>query len=229
MSKTKSPPAFNMGDAVRAKHGITDPDFPDIPFGGWSGEIIEIQDGSPRTYLIELNERTLRSIHPIYLTRCERDGLEADQVWLFEEDLEPDSGEPVPIEQPTNIVTRPLSMDNQDDRIRAVFGLTTDDLLPESEDDESVAVYYKFLAAQMSFPFEAEYSFESGPLESTTVPITVLGLLEPDDSQFCEYGLFCQIRRDGERIEMPLIDVEVDDRNPNQQLVADYSFWFVNH
>ena len=75
MSKTKSPSRFSVGDAVRVKPGVIDPDFPDIPFGGWAGTILEIGDRDPRTCLIQLNERTLKSVHPIYRKRCERDGL----------------------------------------------------------------------------------------------------------------------------------------------------------
>ena len=97
MSKTKNSPKFSVGDAVRVKLGVVDPDFPDIPLGGWAGTIAEVEDGDP-PYLIQLNERTLKSIHPIYHNRCERDGLEADQVWMLEEDLEPDVGDPVEIQ-----------------------------------------------------------------------------------------------------------------------------------
>jgi hypothetical protein len=227
MSKTKSRPKFSVGDAVRVKPGVTDPDFPDIPFGGWAGTISEVEDGDPQTYLIALNERTLKSIHPIYRKRCERDGLESDQVWLFEEDLELDSGGPVQIEQPTSIVTKPLSMDDQDDRIRSILGLTGDDPLPET-DDEWLLAYYEYLTANLSFPFEAKYSFETGPFQSKTYAITILGLLDPDAFPGDEYGLFCQARRDGKRIELPLTEVEVHKGNPNRRLVEDYSYWFVN-
>lgn len=227
MSKAKSPPTFSVGDAVRAKPGVTDPDFSDIPFGGWAGTIMEIEDDSPRAYLIMLNERTLKSIHPIYGKRCERDGLQGDQVWLLEDDLEPDVGEPVEIAQPTNIVAIPTSMDNQDDRIRSIFGLTNDDLLPDA-DDESLLAYYEYLAVKLSFPFEAKYSFDTGPFQSKIYSITALGLLDLDEFPDDEHGLFCQARRDGERIELPLTEVEVGKDNSNRRLVDDYSYWFVN-
>ncbi|MGA2257746.1 MAG: hypothetical protein ABSG53_24045, partial [Thermoguttaceae bacterium] len=37
--KPPVPPKFSSGDQVRAKHGVPDPDFPDIPLGGWAGII----------------------------------------------------------------------------------------------------------------------------------------------------------------------------------------------
>ncbi len=35
-------PRFQVGDKVRVKPGISDPDLPDMPLGGWSGTITEI-------------------------------------------------------------------------------------------------------------------------------------------------------------------------------------------
>ena len=228
MSKTESSPAFSVGDAVRVKPGVTDPDFPDIPFGGWAGTIAEIEDVEPRAYLIQLNERTLKSIHPIYHKRCERDDLEASQVWMFEEDLEPDIGEPVEIEPPTNIFTKPLSMDDQDDRIRAVFGLTSDDPLPTA-DDESLLAYYEYLSANLSFPFEAHYSTETGLFSSHTSHVTVVSLDDSDEPWVDDlHGLFCSARQDGRPVDLPLADLEVKEGKPHWQLIADYCYWFWN-
>ena len=227
MSKTQSAANFSVGDAVRVKPGVTDPDFPDMPLGGWAGTISLVENSDPPAYLVELNEQTIESIHPVYLKRCERDDFESDRVWMLEEDLEPDVGDPVPVEQPTGIDTTPLSMDDQDDRIRSALGLTSDDPLPES-DNVSLEAYSDYLAANLVFPFEAKYSIETGPFESKTFAITVLGVLDPDESPGGEYGVFCQASRGKERIELPLIEVEVRKGGPNRRLVEDYSYWFVN-
>src|SRR5205807_5935982 len=66
--------------------------------------------------VFKLDERTLANIHPIYQQRCEIDGLDYRYLGLAQEDIEPGNGMPVPIEQPTAIVPRPLSPDDQDDR-----------------------------------------------------------------------------------------------------------------
>ena len=34
---------FKARDKVRVKHGVRDPDFADIPLGGWSGSIKEVE------------------------------------------------------------------------------------------------------------------------------------------------------------------------------------------
>ena len=45
MSHTKNKsgsPRFQVGNKVRVKPGVSDPDFPDMPLGGWSGTVTEI-------------------------------------------------------------------------------------------------------------------------------------------------------------------------------------------
>ena len=176
-----SPPRFSVGDQVRVKTGVPDPDFPDIPLGGWAGTISEIDQDSRRPlYLVEWNESTLNNMHPIFRKRCERDGLEEEHSWLSEQDIEADVGDPVAMEQPVNIVTRPLRPNDQDDRIRAVFGLTSDDPLPEP-DEEYLEQYYEYLKTHLTFPFEATYWKETGPFESRKCTVNIVGLVEPDE------------------------------------------------
>lgn len=253
MSKITSSPKFIRGDVVRVKLGVTDADFPDIPCGGWAGTIAQVKDGDPRTYLVQLNERTLNSIHPIYHKRCERDGLEASQVWMFAEELEPDVGQSVAIELPTAIVTEPLSMDDQDDRIRAVFGLTTDDPLP-MVDDDSLLAYCQYLNTKLLFPFEANYSKETGRFSRHTRRVAVISLGDPDNPWIDDmYGIFCTARLAQPMVDLnaweklfvyisprrlfqvlfplyiPLADeLEIESGNPNFQLIADYGYWFWN-
>ena len=70
-------PRFKPGHEVRVKHGVRDPDFPDIPLGGWAGTVKEVERAEGQTtYLIAWDRTTLRGMHPVYKKRCERDGLE---------------------------------------------------------------------------------------------------------------------------------------------------------
>jgi len=220
MSKTKSPPKFKIADAVRVKAGVIDHDFEDIPIGGWAGEIVEIEKGKAVTYLVRWNERTLSKIHPVFRKRCERDGMEIEEMWLEEADLEPDTGEPPQIEHPRKIVTKPLSPKDEDDRIRMIFGLSGDDPLPDVDDDTLLA-YHEYLSKNLAFPFQAEYGADDGHPES----LKVIGLGEKpmiDDM----YGIFCDVRMKGRVAALPLSEIE--DAKGNRQLVADYCYWFGN-
>lgn len=197
--KPRVPPKFSVGDQVRVKYGVPDPDFPDIPLGGWAGIITEVdQDSRVPLFLVEWNQATLDNMHPIFRKRCERDGLEEANSWLGQEDLEADAGEPVPMEQPTQIVTRPLDKGNQDDRIRAIFGLTSDDPLPEAN-GENLCKYHAYLTAHLKFPFPAIYWNETGPFQSRKCTVNVAGLVALDDYYPDEcYGLLCEVQHDAD-------------------------------
>src|SRR3954462_15349461 len=119
MGKTKkstTPPRFEAGAKVRVRRGVVDPDFSDIPLGGWAGTIKEVEEAKGQaTYLVQWDQATLLGMHPVYRNRCERDGLELESMWLGDDDLEADDGTPVALEQPTAIKTPPLSEKDQDD------------------------------------------------------------------------------------------------------------------
>lgn len=229
MPRKKGRPRFDVGDPVRVKGGVADPDYPDIPIGGWAGTVKTVDEDDPIGYLIHWNQRTLDNLHPVFKNRCERDGLDYEEMWLDEECVEADTGEVTEIELPTAIQTAPLDLRDQDDRIRAIFGLTHDDLLPERTLD-SLRTYHEHLSKQLSLPFEATWETDFGTFSSRSQKVTVLGLGDPekegriDDSD----GLICEIRIGREPGDVPLSELEIKKRGPNKQLVADYCYWFWN-
>ena len=225
MPKTKS--QFATGDRVRVRAGIMDVEFPDMPMGGWAGEITEILDDG--MYTVRWSRETLDSIHPVYKKRCEKEGMEVDEYWIGDDDLEPDLGEPLAIEQPTEITTKPLSMDDQDDRIRAMFGLTSDDPLPDVDED-TLLKYHEYLSLNMSFPFEIDYFEETGPFEGENHVVRVVGLLAPERNGCDEmYGLICRVKEGRKTFDLPLSKFEPDDEVPEEQMLADYCSWFWNN
>ena len=232
MSKTnkkKPRPAarFALGAKVRVKPGTSDPDFSDIPLGGWAGTIKEVdQRSAPPTYLVEWDRRTLDQMHSVYRKRCERDGLELESMWLGENDIEPDSGEPSVIEQPTSIITRPLNEKNQDDRVRIALWQTSDDPLPKVDDD-TLRAYHRYLAAHLMIPFEAKWEREHGPRQ--TINVISLGDAEDDAWPDEMYGLLCGARAEGRLIHVPLAECEAKKGSANRQLLKDYAYWFWNN
>jgi hypothetical protein len=85
MSHTKKGsaiPRFKVGDKVRVNSGVSDPDFPDMPLGGWTGTVTEIIEHEGQINCVfNVDDRTLKSLHPIYHGRCERDGLDFEAPW----------------------------------------------------------------------------------------------------------------------------------------------------
>lgn len=221
------PPRFSIGTAVRVRNGVADADFPDIPLGGWTGHVREVdRRANPPLYLIAWTQDTLDHVHPIYRKRCERDGLEIEYCWLSEQDIEESAGPPVPMEQPTRIVTHPLQPDDPDDRIRAALGLTSDDPIAEVE-ESTLRTYHAYLARQLALPFPALWHEPSGPLEAAPRRLTVTALLDLEEGDE-EEGLRIAAFDGTDELVVPLAEVEVDSRGPNRQLVEDYSSWFWN-
>ncbi len=222
MSSTKNQPGsprFKAGDKVRVKPGVTVPDFEDIPLGGWTGTITTVDgEEEPITYDIKWDKKTLGAMHPVYRNRCERDGLELSSMWLGEEDIEPDDGTEVPIEQPTQIKTLPLSEKDQEDRVRMALGLTHDDPLPEVS-EETLLIYYRYLASKLRFPFKAK-------TETGDTPLMVSRLIDPGEYDSEEEGLLCEVKYRGKSGIVPL--AELENASGNKKLVDDYAFWFVN-
>jgi hypothetical protein len=227
--KRSASPGFKVGDKVRVKSGVRDPDFSDMPLGGWSGTITKIIEHEGQINCVfELDKRTLASIHPIYKQRCEVDGLDYETMGLGQEDIELDDGTPVPIEQPTSIVPRPLVLDDQEDRVRMALGLTHDDPLPEV-DHETLLTYHSYLAKQLGFPFKARYEKPVGWSKRIEMPLTVTGLLRPDECEIDEqYGIIATGRDAEEPVDFPLAEIEVKGSSPSCRMVRDYAYWFHN-
>ncbi|MCH7685624.1 MAG: hypothetical protein IH899_02905 [Planctomycetes bacterium] len=223
--KCKTPPAskFKTGDKVRVRQGVMDTDYPDMPLGGWAGTIVEVHDDG--MYTIRWSKETLASIHPVFEKRCEKDGFGFDQYWLGTDDLESDTGAPLEIEQPDQITTKPLSPKDQDDRIRMVFELTSNDPLPDV-DDETLEAYHEYLSKNLVFPFTAEHGAEYGHPER----VKVIGLGDPDDEPMIDemYGILCEARMEGQIVTLPLGELADAKGKPNRQLIDDYCYWLHN-
>jgi hypothetical protein len=227
--KASATPRFKVRDKVRVKSGVKDPDFPEMPLGGWTGSIIEIIEHRRHIDCVfRLDDRTLVSLHTVYRKRCERDGLDLEIMSLSEEDIEADDGTEVAIEQPTEIKTPPLSMDDEDDRIRAVFGLTHNDPLPLVS-PETLMTYCDYLTANLKFPILTSYWAKTGAFTSKKVLVPINTLKAPVEEEFDEEcGLFGIGSDQDEEIEIPLESLDLKNRDPNYRLISDYTYWSQN-
>jgi hypothetical protein len=222
-------PRFKVGDKVRVKSGVSDPDFPDMPLGGWTGtvtEIIEHKGGI--NCVFELDDRTLASLHPVYRKRCERDGLDFETMGLGEEELELDDGSEVQIEQPTGIKTPPLSEKDQDDRVRMALGLNHDDRLPEAN-YENLLKYHRYLSKNLVFPFKARFEKPVGWAKRVVMPLIITGLLRAENCAIDEqYGIIATGSDPEGSVDFPLAEIEVKRVSQSCRMVRDYAYWFHN-
>jgi hypothetical protein len=129
------------------------------------------------------------------------------------------------------IETKPLSPKDQDDRIRMIFGLTSNDPLPDVDED-TLETYWQHLAANLVFSFDAEHTPEKGPMFRRSRSMEVTGQGDPDgEPSYIDdmYGLLCDAHIDRGQTLLPLGEFEVPNGKPNRQLIADYRYWSWNN
>lgn len=214
---TAPTPRFAVGQAVRVKPGVADPDYPDIPLGGWAGVVreVETRDVAEPVYLVRWTDETLAATHPAYRRRCDRDGLEVEQAWIGEADLAVDDGGPATMEQPGELRPLPLDLDDPLDRARYLLGLTTDDDLPPI-DAASLGRFHAELSRRLVFPFTAG--------DEDFVPVLVQRLRPAEEAT--EEGLLAEVARDGEEAEpVPLASLNPPEGTVGRRDLIAYAEW----
>jgi Calcium binding len=221
-------PRFQVGDKVRVQPGIRDVLFPDIPLDGWSGTVMKIvKERGQINYLFKWDDRTLAILPPTYRERCDLDGLDFEITILLEEELELDDGTTVSVEQPAESRPLPLSENDQDDRVRLVFGLTHDDPIPDVS-FETLMTYYQYLVKNLKFPFFTSRWAKTGPFSRKKVVLPISRLEPPVAEEYDDecplYGI--GIDEDEEiEFEVPLEVIDVKKDDPNYRLISDYTYW----
>jgi hypothetical protein len=94
--KKRSLPKFAVGSLIRVKTGVTAPNYPNMPLGGWLGTVSQVSGGM---CLVKGSGAPFDAIPPIYHQWCELEGVDIDATWLQEVALEGDPGEPLCIEE----------------------------------------------------------------------------------------------------------------------------------
>ena len=87
----------------------------------------------------------------------------------------------------------------------------------------------RYLLEHISFPFDAEYTSQTGPFSSRTIQVKVTSLGDCDEPMIDDmYGIICRAKHERRSIDTPLDELKVKRNNPNRQLVEDYSYWLHN-
>ncbi len=220
-------PRFQIGELVTVRRGTRDPDFPDIPLGGWTGRVREFGELAPEPhYLVAWNDFTLANIDPVYLQRCERDDLEVETMWLRESDLDPAPSQQPALEQPDRLEPRPLRLDHPVDRIRAAFGLSSDDPLPDV-DLQSLRRYHAYLSERLRFPLAAEFVDEEAGFAAPPLPVQILRLWPVEDLD-PDLGLQAEVREGNQVFLVPLDCLVVRGNGQAMILIQDYTAWYVD-
>ncbi len=213
---------FQVGDSVRVKDGISDPDF-GIDIGGWQGKIEKIE----KNYIcIAWDSHTLSIFPDKYISQCEKEGLDWERIYLEIEEVEP----VVPHDRENDLIQKrqQIQAKHRWDYL-GESGKRIGKILERINPDDDLAAFEaweKYLIKSLSFPFEAEISelqIES-PLQQGD-KIRVYGIEGVDDL----YGLIVKIGYGREAYHFPLCDIEaLDENSENYHLILDYRKWFAN-
>ena len=215
---------FEVGDSIRVKDGVTDPDS-DTDISGWQGRILgfgEDESGQPLV-LIAWDSHTLKSMPQPYLEQSEVEGLDWQQFLLGPDEIE--HAQRRDTQRDVDDVVDEIeariywySLGEEGKRIQRV-------LSGAEAEREAFAAWEKYLKENLRFPFEAEVSEyqDSGPLHQGD-RIKVLTISMVDDL----YGVIVSGKRGLRNIDFPLCDLAVIGNERNRQIVSDYAVWFAN-
>lgn len=215
---------FEVGDSVRVKEGVTDPDSA-LDIGGWQGRISEIGEGPDAEpfVVVAWDSHTLRDMPEWYLEQSETEGLDWKLFVLRPEDFRharsrDTQGEVDEAVEGIESRVYWVSLGAEGKRIREV-------LSDVEGDTEELEAWERYLKENLSFPFEARVSEyqEKGRLRQGD-RVTVREISVVDDL----YGVIVSGKWSGESIDFPLCDLEAVNHRVNGQVVSDYGVWFAN-
>lgn len=215
---------FEVGDFVRVKEGVSDPDS-DQDISGWQGRVVEIgedNEGQP-LLLIAWDSHTLHNMPDLYLEESEIKGLDWRRFLLGAGEVEPaqrrDTNEDVDrvVEEIESQIYW-ISLGEEGRRIQQILSGVRGEM-------EELRAWERYLKENLTFPFEAEVSEyqEKTPLRQGD-RVRVWEISTVDDL----YGVIIAGRWEGESIDFPLCDLDVVGNDLNGQIVSDYGVWFAN-
>ncbi|MBS1795046.1 MAG: hypothetical protein JSS81_14400 [Acidobacteria bacterium] len=228
---------YKVGDIVRAKEGVRDPDFEDLDISHWQGKIIA-PDGDDG-YLIEWDNQTLNQMPEEALRNAWLEGLKETEMVLFEGDIEPAEERPQPARMEREFDKRL----DEEKKAAAIIG---DEELDVTK--AKLRKYRDYLMTNLDlstvvtgtedFPWEEKYFFGYGDkneykrLKKTRPSYRdlykIMGFEEEIDEMA---GLIVKVKRlsDRKMFSLPLADLKAKDKDSGAyDLLDTYSFWFVN-
>lgn len=227
-------PIFKIGDSVKVKKGVTDPDMKELCIEGWQGRIVQItkDDDNKACVDVSWDSITLQNMPKHVIEKCEEDGLDCTLCGLYADEVELASPRDTEADAQKAAANMEKSHDwsflgDQGKRIaKVVAGMNQNE--DENEDNilELLDAWEAFLEENLSFPFEAKVSEsqDKGPLRlGDKVKVKEIELT--DDL----YGIIVQVWHNKKKYAFPLCDLEVIGKtSSNHQHVDDYSVWFSN-
>ncbi|MFO7883154.1 MAG: calcium-binding protein [Kosmotogaceae bacterium] len=240
---------MKIGDSVRVKSGIMDPEFEKYDMAGWQGRIVAIDTTEKEFIEIAWDSITLGLIPAEYIERSIDDYWDFSSIWLNNNEVE--------LIEPRDTMNE---VKNKLLEIREHLGYIT----PEEQEKNILKIlkrkdlsvnrknqdrYYDYLEEHITYPCvligsedfsweepylfgifdEKEYELLKKERPSYTDQYKLIRLGDIIDDL---RGILVEVRRisDKKVFVLPLWDLKtVDRKNKNHQLISDYSYWMSNY
>ena len=215
---------LKIGDSVKVKDGIKEPDSEEFELSSWQGRVVEIHkkpDNKGNVLItIEWDSLTLEQLPAKFIQQSEMDGLDWKNMDLYESDvnkMEP-RDKKGDVKKTQDLLSEKyywFSIGEEGGRISTVLaGLNPKDEM------KCFQAWDKHLEKKLSFPILAivAESADSWIIKRGD-KVQIKSLSEIVDM----YGIIVAISRNGESFEYPLCDLKaLDKKSKDYQLIQDY-------
>lgn len=222
--------SLNIGDSVKVKPNVLDPDTEAFSLEGWQGRILDIRPQKDGTTIVDIewDSITLREMPQQSIEACEEEGLDWTQMGLYPDDVE------VTAERDTEQDVKHVQEELEQVLYKSYrwlgdAGKRIQNILSGVDHGNEIAVMKRwgaYLEEHLNFPFEAEVDEwqERGPLRSgDKVSVKTISLIDG------LYGIIVAVRLGRKKYDCPLCELAaIDKQSANAQLIQDYRVWFAN-
>lgn len=220
---------LKIGDSVKVKPGVLEPDNEEFEIGGWQGRMIKIDRESNAENIlvtVEWDSQTLQQLPAEYIIDSEVEGLDWQSIVLHQSDIEKANT------RDTIKELRSMQQKMDDRYYWSSFGeegLRIEEVLKginQKNENECAQRWLGYLESNLSFPFKAVVSLESYSTKIQDGDVVTVKSLVGD---FDLYGIIANTSFERQKLEIPLLEMEVkDEKSKNCQLINDYKVWFSN-
>lgn len=215
---------FRLGQSVRVKAGVHDPDN-DADISGWQGLVKELDESDEGPLvLIGWDSRTLQEMPEEYIRDSAENELEWSEIYLLEDEVEPAKERVTPDEtQETLERLKELYfwafLGEQGLRIEAVIAG-----LDPQDDPALMGAWEAHLRQNLKLPFKAEVmDTVKGSRLKMEDRVTVTAVTGMDEND----GVLVQVKKGTVKTTFPLFNLEyTGDDDQNNDLIDDYITWY---
>lgn len=240
---------IKIGDSVRVKSGIIDPDFKKYDMTNWQGRITAVDNDENDYIEIMWDSITLNQIPSEFIESSLDDYCDFSIMWLNVDEVEITESRDTPNDvekkkEEINEHYRHISFEEQDANISKILNRKDLSVTEKNQDK-----YYDYLDEHITYPSiltgsedfsweepylfgvfdEREYERLKKKRPSYTNHYKLLGLGDIIDDL---RGILVDVQRisDKKKFVIPLWDLKtVDRKDKNHQLISDYSYWMSNY